>query len=130
MLVPNGTRLTCLKKEDEEMKEFDAKNFSIALEDIYPSDRFILKDVYPIFDYDKNGNKTDTVVGYSYKLGDPVACENFCVKVMGTEPAVTKEHIEDRVWVTLEGAVIKPYEMKYGKAKCTIIASAIKVLKE
>ena len=70
------------------------------------------------------------MVGYSYKLGDPVACENFCVKVMGTEPAVTKEHIEDRVWVTLEGAVIKPYEMKYGKAKCTIIASAIKVLKE
>ena len=41
MLVPNGTRLTCLKKEDEEMKEFDAKNFIIALEDIYPSDRFI-----------------------------------------------------------------------------------------
>lgn len=112
------------------MQEFDAKNFIIALEDIYPSDRFIFKDVYPIFDYDKNGNKTDTVVGYSYKLGDPVACENFFVKVMGTEPAVTKEHIEDRVWVTLEGAVIKPYEMKYGKAKCTIIASAIKVLKE
>ena len=52
------------------------------------------------------------------------------INIMEQYIKITKEHIEDRVWVTLEGAVIKPYEMKYGKAKCTIIASAIKVLKE
>ena len=38
MLVPNGTRLTCLKKEVEEMQEFDAKNFIIALAEFFDCD--------------------------------------------------------------------------------------------
>ena len=108
------------------------KDFFKGLEEFIPNDKFVVKQVSPIYDYEK-GVKTDKVVAYRYSLVDPEMFEPFDVKVEGTTPVVTNEIVadrENRVCVTLENAVIKPYKIEYGKVKYSISADSIKVLSE
>lgn len=112
--------------------ELTAKDFYVGLNEVLPSEKFIVKQVSPVYDYEK-GVKTDKVVAYRYSLVDPEMFEPFDVKVEGTTPVVTNEMVadrENRIWVALENAIIKPYEMKYGKVKFSISADSIKVLSE
>lgn len=112
--------------------ELTPKDFSIGLNEVLPSDKFVIKQVSPVFDYEK-GVKTDKVVAYRYSLVDPDTFESFDVKIEGTTPIVTNEMVtdrENRYYVALENAIIKPYEMKYGKVKYSIVADSIRVLSE
>lgn len=108
------------------------KDFVKGLEEFIPNDKFVIKQVSPVFDYEK-GVKTDKVVAYRYSLVDTDSFETFDVKIEGTTPIVTNEMVtdrENRYYVALENAIIKPYEMKYGKVKYSIVADSIKVLSE
>ena len=114
------------------MMELVPRDFYKGLEEFIPNDKFVVKQVSPVYDYEK-GVKTDKVVAYRYSLVDPEMFEPFDVKVEGTTPVVTNEIVADRdnrIWVALENAIIKPYEMKYGKVKYSISADSIKVLSE
>lgn len=106
-------------------------DFIISLEDILPSEKFVLKEVRKVFVYENN-QKTDRVWGYRYKLVDPIKFETFEVKVEQREPIVSAQMLEesDKLWVSLEGAVIKPYKMAYPFVDYTIVAQKINLLKE
>lgn len=106
-------------------------DFKIALTDILPADSFVVKEVNPIQIYE-DGKRTDRIEGYRYTLADLNAIEIFDVKVKAKAPIVTNEMIEksDRLWVSLEGAVIKPYKIEYGKVLFSITADKITLLKE
>lgn len=112
--------------------ELTAKDFYVGLNEVLPSEKFIVKQVSPVYDYEEK-KKTDRVIAYRYKLVDPELFETFDVKVEGNKPIVTNEMVADwdnRVYIALENAIIKPYEMKYGKVKFSIVADSIKVLSE
>lgn len=113
------------------MITLDVNNFIIALEDIYPAGKYIVKSVYPVYTYENN-KKTDNICGYKYRLVDTSLYETFDVKVDGKNPIVTSEVLKNSgpIWVSLEGAVIKPYEINYGRAKCSATANSIHILKE
>lgn len=132
MLVQIGTSLTCLfRKEENSMITLDVNNFIIDLEEIYPAGKYIVKSVYPVYAYENN-KKTDNICAYKYRLVDTSLYETFDVKVDGKSPIVTSEVLRNSepIWVSLEGAIIKPYEVNYGRAKCSAIANSIHILKE
>ena len=119
------------EKEEKRMNLLP-KDFSIGLNEVLPNEKFVVKQVSPVYDYEDK-KKTDRVIGYRYKLVDPELFETFDVKIEGTTPVVTNEMVADwdnRVYIALENAIIKPYEIKYGKVKYSIIADSIKVLSE
>ena len=109
----------------------EASDFNINLEDYYDNDKFILKDAQPINEYVDN-KKTDKVIGYKYKLVDPESYDTFYVKVKDTTPVIPLEKLSkvNKTIVTLDRAMINPYEIAYGKAKCTIVANAINIVEE
>lgn len=116
----------------EKIMELTAKDFNIGLNEVLPNENFIVKQVSPVYDYE-NKKKTDRVIAYRYKLVDPELFETFDVKVEGDKAVVTNEMVadrENRIYVALENAIIKPYEMKYGAVKFSIVADSIKVLSE
>ena len=63
---------------------------------------------------------------------DTSVYEIFDVKIESKNPIVTPEVLRDgdQIWVALDGAIIKPYELKGFTAKCSIKADAIRILKE
>ena len=109
----------------------EASDFNINLEDYYDNDKFILKDAQPINEYVDN-KKTDKVIGYKYKLVDPESYDTFYVKVKDTTPVIPLEKLSkvNKTIVTLDRAVIKPYEIAYGKVSISITADKITLVKE
>ena len=65
-------------------------------------------------------------------LGDIELCKIADVKVKEKAPVVSQETLahSDRLWVSLEGAVIKPYKIEYGKVSISITADKITLVKE
>lgn len=104
---------------------------SISLEDILPSNRFILREVNPVFIYE-NKQRTDKIWGYKYKLVDTQVFEIFEVKVESKTPLVTQQTIDnsDPIWVALDSAIVKPNKIEFGKAQCSVTAQNITILKE
>lgn len=108
----------------------ESKIFTIDLEKIFHTNKFVLLDVNPIQEYVKN-QPTDKVIGTRYSVADAETFKNFDVKVFNPEPIVNKQALEasPRIWVSLENPKVIPYSMKYGKCECTIIAESIKIVK-
>ena len=54
------------------------------------------------------------------------------MRINGTKIAVTQEMIDasdERLYVTLDNAMIKPYAINFGKAECTITCDAVKLVR-
>ena len=113
------------------MRHLTPDDFKIALIDVLPADHYLLKEVNPIHVYE-DGKRTDKVEGYRYTLADLNTVEIFDVKVKEKAPVVSQETLahSDRLWVSLEGAVIKPYKIEYGKVSISITADKITLVKE
>ena len=100
------------------------------LNEVMKSDRFALLSVAPVYDY-VEGQRTNTVVAIRYHVANPETFESFDVKVPTTKPIVTQERIDnvdERLWVTFENAVVKPYKIEFGKAICSIAADSVKLV--
>lgn len=111
---------------------FTIEDFVKGLDEIMLSDKFIVKGVTPVYAYE-NGKRTDKIQGYRYTLIDPEVYETFDIKVKGTNPVITNEMVtdrENRVYVALENAIIKPYKIEYGRVSCSVVADSIRVLSE
>lgn len=106
------------------------EEFEKGLDEIMPSDKFIVKEVAPVYAY-ADGKRTDKIEAYRYTLVDPESFDTFDVKVKGDKPVVTSEMVadkENRVWVALDNAIVKPFKMEYGKVSCSVTADSIKIL--
>ena len=107
-----------------------SKRLSLSLESLMGTNRFALLGVSPVYDYiDKK--RSETVSGIRYTVANPDTFETFDVKIAGTKPIVSQEVIEnvdERIWVSFENAVVKPYRIEFGKATCSVTADSIKRL--
>lgn len=114
--------------------EVSAKELSKKLGDFFDEGIFVLRKVRRVNRYE-NGQRTNDIAGYAYEVIDGTSYAKFTVKVASTEPVITEEQLEackDTVFVKipLEKTLIIPYELKYGRAKVSITAPFIELLKE
>lgn len=106
------------------------KKLSIDLSFLMDCQRFALLSVAPVYDY-VDGKKTATVTAIRYTVANPETFENFEVKVPTTKPIVTQDRIDnvdERLWVSFENAVVKPYRIEFGKALCSVTADSVKLV--
>ena len=108
----------------------NAKFFSIPLVDLMDTPKFAVLSVRPYYSYEK-GKKTELVLGYVYTVANTDTYENFDVKVAGA-PTITQDLVDtasSRIFVTFENAIVQPFQIKFGKADCTVIASKVSIVK-
>ena len=104
---------------------------SIPLEVISGGANLILLDVAPYNAY-VDGKKTDTIVGYRYTVVEDKTFEKLIIKIPSSEPAFTQEQIassKERIKVSFDGAVAKPYRTMSGDYDLSISATAIRTVK-
>lgn len=107
-----------------------AKKISLDLTTLMGCNRFALLSVAPVYEY-ADGKRTDTVSAIRYNVANPETFENFEVKVPTTKPIVSQERIDnvdERLWVTFENAIVKPYKIEFGKAICSVSADSVKLV--
>lgn len=109
------------------MSVFPVKKFEKTLTELFPSGKFVLKEVAKKFEY-KDGKKTDRVLGYDYTVAEISTFDVLTVRVPGT-PLIDPAELEKSGKLPLvkfsEDAVAKPVAVEYGRIKATITASSI-----
>ena len=103
----------------------------IPLTNLMDSEIFALLNISEIYEY-VDGKRTANITEIRYTVANPDTFENFDVKVAGSKAVITQKQLEEsqeRIWVTLENAIVKPYKAEYGKAECTVTADAVKIAK-
>lgn len=105
--------------------------FQKKLSDFVENENFALLNVSPVFEY-LNGERTERVIGYKYKVADPDLFLNFDVKVLGKDAIIEQKEIDilsknnDRLYVCFVNAILRPFSISYGKVNCTIVADNVK----
>lgn len=84
---------------------------------------------------DAEGNPSNVVEAIRYDCVDPNTYACFTIKVEGGKPVVTEEVLEaspDVVYIQIpvSEVSIKPYEIKYGIAKVSIVAPFVKLVQD
>lgn len=92
----------------------------------------VLKKVSPVFEKDANGKMTANFSIVRYTCVDVNNFSTFVVKVNSSNLVISQEDLDiakDPVYVEIpvEETVIKPYEIRFGKAKVSIIAPYLKI---
>lgn len=111
----------------------DVKNLAI-IADGKISKEVALRNVRYTYQTDSDGNRTDTIKAILYDCVDPVNFATFTLKVNSSKAVITPEELEEAedvvyIEIPVELTVIKPYSIEYGKAKVSIIAPNVKLLK-
>ena len=110
------------------MTEINATKFSKLLTELYPTGRYVLKEVAKKFEY-KDGKMTDKVAGYDYTVAEISTYDNLTVRVAGLTPLIDPAELEKSgkhpPVKFSEDAVAKPVKLEYGRIKATITASSI-----
>lgn len=81
---------------------------------------------------DGDGKITDKIENIRYDCVDPETFATITLKVFSTHPVVTNEIIEasdEPIYITVpvEETVIRPYDIKFGKAKVSVIVPFVKL---
>lgn len=100
----------------------------------YLPDKAVLKDIRVSYKKNTDGNFTRDIDATRYHCISPENFDTFIVKVCGKEPIIDPEDFkksEDNIFVEIpvSEALIKPYEIAYGKVKVSIIAPFVKLSK-
>lgn len=106
------------------------KKLSINLEDFMGVNEFALLNVAPIYDY-VDGKKTDTITSIRYSVANARTFETFDVKIQAKQPIITQREIDnadERLFVSFENAIIRPYKIEFGKAVCSVTADSVKLV--
>lgn len=111
----------------------DVKDLTLIAEGKIPP-QVVVRNVRKAYQTDADGNKTDTIKAVLYDCVDPVNFTTFTLKVNGSKAVITSEELEESedvvyIEIPVELTVIKPYSIEYGKAKVSIIAPNVKLLK-
>lgn len=99
---------------------------------IAKGDTALMVEVAPVFDYDKDGKRTDKQVGNKYKLVLPNAgYETIVAKVIEDKPVVTNEEIAAKggaIKVKPKNFEAKFYKTVSGDYALTASASGLEVI--
>lgn len=98
------------------------------------SDEVVVSDVTLQRRKDKEGNLTDEIECVRYTCTDPKTYSSFKLKVETIKPVISKEDIENSetpifIRIPVDDTTIKPYAIEYGKAKVSIIAPFVELVK-
>lgn len=91
----------------------------------------LLLNVAPYYEY-VDGKKTDSQLGYKYTVVEDKTFEKFSVKIASKAPVITQEQIDsskERLKVTFDNAIAKPYKTFNGEYDLSVTASGITILK-
>lgn len=96
------------------------------------SDILVVRKVRPTYLKDADGKITDKIEAVRYDCVDPETYAPITLKVLSTHPIVTNDIIEASdealyIAVPVEETIVRPYEVKYGKAKVSIIVPFVKM---
>lgn len=97
------------------------------------SEVVVLKAVRPVYALDSDGRRTDKIEAVRYDCMNLDNYSNFTLKVQSTRPVITEEELEaaeEAVYIAIpvEQVEIKPFEIKYGIARVTILAPFVKIV--
>lgn len=96
------------------------------------ADILVVRKVRPQYIKDAEGKITDKIEAVRYDCVDPETYASITLKVLSTHPVVTNEMIElseEAIYISIpvEETIIRPYEIKFGKAKVSIIVPFVKI---
>lgn len=108
------------------------QNLEIPLTVITKGAKLICLEVAPTFSYE-NGKRTDSQIGTTYTVVETQNFEKFKVKVANLTPVLTQEQIDsskERVYLTFENAIAKPYRTQSGEYDLSISATNVVLAKQ
>lgn len=114
-----------------ENNEMSAGNLEISAQGKI-SEILVVRKVRPSYLKDAEGKITENIDHIKYDCVDPETFATITLKVLSTHPVVTNEIIEtaeDAIYIAVpvDETVIKPYEIKFGKAKVSVIVPFVKL---
>ena len=98
------------------------------------SEQLVLLDITYQYKTDEAGEKTKEVEYVKYKCIDTATYSSLMIKVKTNKPVISNtdlEASEDAVYIRIpvDETLIKPYAIEYGKAKVSIIAPRVELVK-
>lgn len=98
------------------------------------SEQLVLLDITYQYKTDEAGEKTKEVEYVKYKCIDTATYSSLMIKVKTNKPVISKTDLEasvDAVYirVPVDETLVKPYAIEYGKAKVSIIAPRVELVK-
>ena len=98
------------------------------------SEQLVLLDITYQYKTDEAGEKTKEVEYVKYKCIDTATYSSLMIKVETNKPVISNANLEaseDAVYIRIpvDETLIKPYAIEYGKAKVSIIAPFVELVK-
>ena len=98
------------------------------------SSELVVSDISYQYKTDKDGNRTDVIEYVKYSCVDTKTFSCIKLKVETNKPVISKEDIENSempifIRIPVDDTLIKPYAIEYGKAKVSIIAPYVELVK-
>lgn len=99
------------------------------------SDKVVVRKVRLAYAKDASGVITDVVEAVKYDCVDPDSYDSFTLKVETARAVITNEEIERSeeavlISVPVEDVKIRPYAIEFGKAKVSIVAPFVTLVKQ
>lgn len=110
---------------------YNLSKLSIPFNIVTGGAEVVLLSVAPYYAY-ADGQKTDSMLGYKYGVVDMKNFDKFTVKVPSKAPVITQEQLDaskERIKVTFENAIAKPYRINGGDYDLSITANGINLIK-
>ena len=119
-----------MRIDNNEMK---AKDLAMSAAGILSGEAVVSDFTYQ-YKTDNAGNRTDIIECVRYKCVDLTTFSNFTIKVETDKPVISKEDLENSetpvlIRIPVDDTIIKPYAIEYGKAKVSIIAPYVELIK-
>lgn len=105
--------------------------FQVELEKVFQTNTHAVLSADYVYEY-KDKKRTDNIIGTRYTLVNVSTFETFDVKCANIKLVVSQEDIDKsskRFLVTIDKGYIKPLSIEYGKAKCSVIADSVSLIK-
>ena len=112
-------------------KMINLAKIKIPLTAVVDGANLILVDVSPYYAY-VDGKKTDNQLGHKYLVVEDKNFDKFFVKVPSATPIITSEQLSEakqRIMVTFENGVARPYRTQNGEYDLSITATAVAIAK-
>lgn len=111
--------------------QVSTKELAISAEGII-SEEVVVKSVRTSYKFDQDRKATDEIESIKYDCVDPETFSVFTIKVNTTKAVVTQEQIDQNdeatyISIPVAETFIKPYDIKFGIVKVSIVAPFVKL---
>ena len=98
------------------------------------SEELILLDITYQYKTNEVGERTKEIECVKYRCADPVTFSGLMIKVETNKPVISVKDVEESsepiyIRIPVDDTLIKPYAIEYGKAKVSIVAPYVELVK-